>query len=191
MLSPWRLGVIGSLTRIRKTLKALFCVEMCRCHLISVRIKWCRAEEEGASVLNEVEAMGLANDRDRCGARTRSGRPCAAFPVKGKRRCRMHGGAPGSGAPRGNRNAVTHGRTTAAEITRRKTLRRLMTTSQDFLTDFKQMNRAWGRILPAGKCHRGFPRQSWLPKASHRRLPAGRPAPVRRAVLFPLALPVS
>jgi uncharacterized protein YjcR len=25
------------------------------------------------------------------------------------RRCRMHGGAPGSGAPRGNKNALKHG----------------------------------------------------------------------------------
>jgi len=29
--------------------------------------------------------------------------------VKGKKRCRMHGGAPGSGAPRGNKNALKHG----------------------------------------------------------------------------------
>ena len=28
----------------------------------------------------------------RCGARTRSGAPCAKFPVEGKRRCRLHGG---------------------------------------------------------------------------------------------------
>ena len=28
-----------------------------------------------------------------CGAKTRSGRPCAKFPVAGKRRCRLHGGA--------------------------------------------------------------------------------------------------
>lgn len=27
-----------------------------------------------------------------CGARTRSGKPCAAHPVVGRRRCRMHGG---------------------------------------------------------------------------------------------------
>jgi hypothetical protein len=28
-----------------------------------------------------------------CGARTRSGTPCEKFPVAGKRRCRLHGGA--------------------------------------------------------------------------------------------------
>jgi uncharacterized protein YjcR len=45
----------------------------------------------------------------RCGARTRKGTPCQAPAVAGKTRCRMHGGAAGSGAPKGNRNAVKHG----------------------------------------------------------------------------------
>jgi hypothetical protein len=41
----------------------------------------------------------------RCGAKIRSGGSCRSPAVRGKRRCRMHGGAPGSGAPRGNQNA--------------------------------------------------------------------------------------
>ena len=45
-----------------------------------------------------------------CGARTRSGAPCDRAPEPGRRRCRLHGGAPGTGAPRGNRNAHRHGR---------------------------------------------------------------------------------
>ena len=28
----------------------------------------------------------------RCGARTRGGAPCKSWPVRGRRRCRMHGG---------------------------------------------------------------------------------------------------
>ena len=28
----------------------------------------------------------------KCGAKTRSGVPCAKFPIEGKRRCRLHGG---------------------------------------------------------------------------------------------------
>jgi len=48
----------------------------------------------------------------RCGAKTRSGRPCNSPSVHGKKRCRMHGGALGSGAPRGNKNALKHGRYT-------------------------------------------------------------------------------
>jgi hypothetical protein len=27
-----------------------------------------------------------------CGAKTRTGNPCAKFPIAGKRRCRLHGG---------------------------------------------------------------------------------------------------
>jgi hypothetical protein len=45
----------------------------------------------------------------RCGARTRAGTPCRSPAVSGKRRCRMHGGAAGSGAPKGNCNAFKHG----------------------------------------------------------------------------------
>jgi len=43
-------------------------------------------------------------DALRCGARTRIGSPCRSPIVNGKKRCRMHGGAAGSGAPRGKRN---------------------------------------------------------------------------------------
>jgi len=60
----------------------------------------------------------------RCGARTRSGQPCRAPAVNGKKRCRMHGGAPGSGAPRGNQNALKHGRYTRKAIARRRKQRR-------------------------------------------------------------------
>ena len=31
--------------------------------------------------------------KSRCGAKTRSGKPCAKYPMTGKRRCRNHGGA--------------------------------------------------------------------------------------------------
>ena len=40
----------------------------------------------------------------RCGARTRMGSPCRQAAVKGRTRCRMHGGAKGSGGPSGARN---------------------------------------------------------------------------------------
>ena len=46
---------------------------------------------------------------EKCGAKTRSGAPCRNPPVTGKKRCRMHGGAKGSGAQPGNKNAVKHG----------------------------------------------------------------------------------
>jgi len=44
----------------------------------------------------------------RCGARTRSGKPCRLWPLHGKTRCKLHGGK-SPGAPKGNAHAVTHG----------------------------------------------------------------------------------
>lgn len=44
----------------------------------------------------------------RCGAKTRTGFPCQSPAVKGRLRCRMHGGT-NKGAPRGNLNARVHG----------------------------------------------------------------------------------
>jgi uncharacterized protein YjcR len=65
-------------------------------------------------------------DSPRCGARTRSGRPCESPAVQGKKRCRMHGGAKGSGAPKGNQNALKHGRFTKEARQNRKALRELI-----------------------------------------------------------------
>jgi hypothetical protein len=44
-----------------------------------------------------------------CGANLRWGGICKNPPVSGKRRCSIHGNAPGSGAPLGNKNAFKHG----------------------------------------------------------------------------------
>ena len=62
----------------------------------------------------------------RCGARTRAGRPCRAPAAKDKRRCRFHGGTPGSGAQPGNRNARKHGFFTKQAIAERRRLRALL-----------------------------------------------------------------
>ncbi|HFF3338160.1 HGGxSTG domain-containing protein [Legionella pneumophila subsp. fraseri] len=45
----------------------------------------------------------------RCGAKTRKATTCQAPAVRNKKRCRMHGGARGSGAPVGSQNALKHG----------------------------------------------------------------------------------
>jgi hypothetical protein len=57
----------------------------------------------------------------RCGAKTRAGYPCRQAAVGGRSRCRMHGGAKGSGGPRGSRNGkFKHGLFTGeAKATRR------------------------------------------------------------------------
>src|SRR5262249_57117643 len=54
----------------------------------------------------------------RCGARTRSGNACQA-PAMPNGRCRMHGGM-SPGPPKGNKNALKHGRYTAEAIARRR-----------------------------------------------------------------------
>ena len=75
------------------------------------------------------DAVATSSSR-RCGAKTRSGRPCAASPVRGKKRCWMHGGAPGSGAPRGNKNALKDGLHTREAIEERQQLQTLMRQSR-------------------------------------------------------------
>ncbi|MES2119747.1 MAG: HGGxSTG domain-containing protein [Pseudomonadota bacterium] len=57
--------------------------------------------------INAVQPDRLAQ-APRCLARTRSGTECRSPAVKGRKRCRMHGGT-NPGAPRGNRNAWKHG----------------------------------------------------------------------------------
>jgi hypothetical protein len=77
----------------------------------------------------------------RCGARTRDGRSCRNHPVRRRRRCRLHGGAKGSGAPRGNRNPLRHGRTTAAALAGRRAIARLIRES---LRTLEEMERSSG-----------------------------------------------
>ena len=73
----------------------------------------------------------------RCGARTRSGGSCRPPAASGKRRCRMHGGAPGSGAPLGNKNAVKHGRFTRERKAERRSAQLLLQRARKFLADMK------------------------------------------------------
>lgn len=62
-----------------------------------------------------------------CGAKAKSTKkPCRAVVVKNKNRCRMHGGAEGSGAPKGNRNAFKHGFYTKEALMQRRQERQLM-----------------------------------------------------------------
>ena len=64
---------------------------------------------------------GSVSRDSRCGAKTRSGTPCKSAPVTGRRRCRMHGGADGSGAPQGARNGnYKHGRYTKEVVATRR-----------------------------------------------------------------------
>jgi glucans biosynthesis protein len=78
---------------------------------------------------------GPMRESARCGARTRKGTPCQAPAVSGKVRCRMHGGAKGSGAPVGNRNAVKHGMYTNAALEEQKALRSMIRQMKESLQE--------------------------------------------------------
>jgi hypothetical protein len=73
----------------------------------------------------------------RCGAKTRSGGPCRSPAVHGKKRCRIHGGAQGSGAPRANQNACKHGRFTGDAIAERRRIEALLGEARKLLEEMK------------------------------------------------------
>lgn len=54
---------------------------------------------------NKLNPIHHAQNAPRCGAKTRKGAPCNSPAVKGRKRCRMHGGN-SLGAPKGK----MHGR---------------------------------------------------------------------------------
>jgi uncharacterized protein YjcR len=60
----------------------------------------------------------------RCGARTRNGSPCRS-PAMANGRCRLHGGL-SPGAPKGNKNALKHGRYSAKAIAGRREIAALI-----------------------------------------------------------------
>ena len=73
----------------------------------------------------------------RCDAKTRCGGACRSPKVHGKERCRMHGGAQGSGAPRANQNARKHGLFTRDAITERRRIQALLSEARKLLEEMK------------------------------------------------------
>jgi uncharacterized protein YjcR len=73
----------------------------------------------------------------RCGAKIRAGGPCRSPAMRGKRRCRMHGGTAGSGAPKGNQNARQHGLFTGDAIAERKQIRALLGEARKLLQEMR------------------------------------------------------
>jgi hypothetical protein len=55
--------------------------------------------------MNQEKVRRLSNLRaaPRCGARNRAGEPCQCPAIRGRSRCRLHGGL-SSGAPKGDAN---------------------------------------------------------------------------------------
>ena len=73
----------------------------------------------------------------RCDTKIRSGGLCRSPAVRGKKRCRMHGGAPGSGPPRANQNARKHGLFTREAIAERRQIQALLGEARKFLQAMK------------------------------------------------------
>jgi hypothetical protein len=73
----------------------------------------------------------------RCGAKTRTSGACRSPAVHGKKRCRMHGGAQGSGAPKANQYARKHGLFTRNAIAERRRIQALLGDTRKLLGEIK------------------------------------------------------
>jgi ribosomal protein L32 len=70
----------------------------------------------------------------RCGAKTRAGHACQSPAVKSRKRCRMHGGAAGSGAPKGKRNGhYATGLFTEEMLNERQTIREIVAETRELM----------------------------------------------------------
>jgi hypothetical protein len=73
----------------------------------------------------------------RCAAKTRASGACRSPALHGRKRCRMHGGAPGSGAPRANQNARKHGLFTRDAVAERRQIQALLGETRKMLEAMK------------------------------------------------------
>jgi uncharacterized protein YjcR len=74
----------------------------------------------------------------RCDAKTRCGGACRSPSVHSKKRCRMHGGAQGSGAPRSNQNARKHGLFPGDAIAERRQIQVVLGEARKLLEEMKK-----------------------------------------------------
>lgn len=89
---------------------------------------------------NHLRITGPMLLSPRCGAKTRSGSACRSPAVRCKKRCRMHGGAAGSGAPEGNQNALKHGVFTKKAGEERQQIGALIAEARKLLKDLMRAN---------------------------------------------------
>ena len=83
-----------------------------------------------------VEKIYAFSKASRCGARSkRSSHPCKNPAMKNKKRCRLHGGAVGSGARYGNTNALKHGETTAEAKVFKQEIRQTIKQSKELIRE--------------------------------------------------------
>lgn len=86
---------------------------------------------------DHIRNTGAMLASPRCGAKTRSGNACRSPAVHGKKRCRMHGGAHGSGAPTANQNARKHGLFSGDAIEERREIRAVLSEARKLLEEMK------------------------------------------------------
>jgi hypothetical protein len=78
--------------------------------------------------MNQTRLLQALHETARCNARTRAGTPCQCPAIRGRKRCRLHGGL-SPGAPKGSQNGnYTNGEWTAEAIEERRWLRSLVRT---------------------------------------------------------------
>src|SRR6202158_2476665 len=100
------------------------------CALLALRGEFVGRGGEGGEK-SEINPMNQTvpthlSQASRCGARTRAGTPCHCPAIRGRKRCRLHGGL-SPGAPRGDQNGnYTNGDWTAEAIEERRWLRSLV-----------------------------------------------------------------
>lgn len=81
--------------------------------------------------------MSLEDMRNapRCGAKNRQGNPCQLPAMRGKKRCRLHGGK-STGAP-GNKNAWKHGYYSGEAVEARRATTALIRESCQYLASVR------------------------------------------------------
>lgn len=82
-------------------------------------------ESRSVVLLRNGNRQGNPANAPRCLARNRRGSPCQSPAMRGKKRCRLHGGH-GSGAPPGNQNAFKHGLFSKEMLQRKKQVSSLL-----------------------------------------------------------------
>lgn len=76
-----------------------------------------------------------------CSARLKKGGRCTRRPTPGLVRCRQHGGHARMGPPKGNRNAVKHGASTAEEIALRRQVNEFIRECWRAIREIREMRR--------------------------------------------------
>lgn len=76
-------------------------------------------------------------ERSRCGAKNRAGNPCRRWPIRGRTRCRLHGGMSTGPRTEAGRQRCAEARRRHGEYTKTAVAQRKMT--RDLIRECRQM----------------------------------------------------